>query len=511
MARLKHIAQQRLEKLERIRGQGVNPYPHSYHRSHTIQEAVTLCEQIESSPQTILSSELSLAGRITAIRFMGKIAFFDIRDGSGKIQLHFSHDLLGKEKYGFLHEIDIGDIIGAEGKLFRTKTGEITLEVNDFTLLAKSLQPLPEKWHGLVDVEKRYRQRYLDLISNEELKPIFRLRSQIISALRLFLDEVGFIEVETPVLQPVAGGALARRFKTHHQALNQDLYLRIALELYLKRLIIGGFDKVYEIGRIFRNEGISTRHNPEFTMVEIYQAYADYNDMMKMVEDMACYIAGEVAGKTEIKFGGELIKLTPPWQRISLREEIKERCGIDFEDYPDAKSLRTRMEKSGLEVDPNKDRGRLIDELITTFVEPSLMQPTFLVDYPVEMSPLAKRKRDNDRLVERFEAFIGGLELANAFTELNDPLEQRKRFEVQRETKSWTQGSTPQLIEGALEGKKPEADVEAEVIDEDFLLALEYGMPPTGGLGVGIDRLVMLFSDKQSIREIILFPQLRTK
>jgi len=501
MARLKHIAQQRLEKLERIRGQGVNPYPHSYHRSHTIQEAVTLCEQIESSPQTILSSELSLAGRITAIRFMGKIAFFDIRDGSGKIQLHFSHDLLGKEKYGFLHEIDIGDIIGAEGKLFRTKTGEITLEVNDFTLLAKSLQPLPEKWHGLVDVEKRYRQRYLDLISNEELKPIFRLRSQIISALRLFLNELGFIEVETPVLQPVAGGALARRFKTHHQALNQDLYLRIALELYLKRLIIGGFDKVYEIGRIFRNEGISTRHNPEFTMVEIYQAYADYNDMMKMVEDMACYIAREVAGKTEIKFGEELIKLTPPWQRISLREAIKERCGIDFEDYPDAKSLRTRMEKSGLEVDPNKDRGRLIDELISTFVQPSLMQPTFLVDYPVEMSPLAKRKRDNDRFVERFEAFIGGLELANAFTELNDPVEQRKRFHEQRKMQS------TELMLAKSGGKEPEA----EAIDEDFLLALEYGMPPTGGLGVGIDRLVMLFADKQSIREIILFPQLKTK
>ena len=501
MARLKHIAQQRLEKLEKIRGLGINPYPHSYNRSHTIQEAVTLYEQIESSPQTIPNPELSLAGRITAIRFMGKIAFFDIRDGSGKIQLHFSHDLLGKEKYEFLHEIDIGDIIGAKGKLFRTKTGEITLGANDFTLLSKSLQPLPEKWHGLVDVEKRYRQRYLDLISNEEIKPVFRLRSQIISALRLFLNEHGFIEVETPVLQPVAGGALARRFKTHHQALNQDLYLRIALELYLKRLIIGGFDKVYEIGRIFRNEGISTRHNPEFTIVEIYEAYADYNDIMKLVEDMVCYIAREVVGKTEIKFGEELVNLERPWRRIYLREVIKERCGIDFEDYPETDSLRLRMEQLGLEVDPKKDRGKLVDELISTFVEPSLMQPTFLVDYPVEMSPLAKRKRDNDRLVERFEAFIGGMEIANAFTELNDPLEQRERFHLQREMQS----------DELVRAKSGDEEPEAEAIDEDFLLALEYGMPPTGGLGVGIDRLVMLFADKQSIREIILFPQLKTK
>jgi lysyl-tRNA synthetase class 2 len=501
MARLKHIAQQRQEKLEKIRGLGINPYPHSYHRSHTTQEAVTLYGQIESSPQTIKDTELSLAGRIAAIRFMGKIAFFDIRDSSGKIQAFFSRNLLGDERYEFLHEIDIGDIIGAKGKLFRTKTGEISLEANDFTLLAKSLQPLPEKWHGLVDVEKRYRQRYLDLISNEEARPVFKLRSQIISASRQFLNEREFIEVETPVLQPVAGGALARRFKTHHQALDQDLYLRIALELYLKRLIIGGFDKVYEIGRVFRNEGISTRHNPEFTMVEIYEAYTDYNNMMKLVEDMVCYIATGVAGKTEIKFGEELINLTPPWQRIYLREAIKERCGIDFEDYPDAHSLRMKMKQQGLEVDPKKDRGRLVDELISTFVEPSLMQPTFLLDYPIDMSPLAKKKRDNDRLVERFEAFIGGMEIANSFTELNDPLEQRERFRQQRATQSTE----------LMPAKPGDEEPESEAIDEDFLQALEYGMPPTGGLGIGIDRLVMLFADKQSIREIILFPQLKVK
>ncbi|MBN2462927.1 MAG: lysine--tRNA ligase [Dehalococcoidia bacterium] len=501
MARLKHIAQQRQEKLDKIRGSGINPYPHSYRRSHTTQEAVTLYEQIESSPQTTQNPELSLAGRITAIRFMGKVAFFDIRDSSGKIQIFFSRDIIGDKKYELLHEIDIGDIIGAKGKLFRTKTGEISLETNDFTILTKSLQPLPEKWHGLVDVEKRYRQRYLDLISNEEARSVFKLRGQIISALRQFLNEREFIEVETPVLQPVAGGALARRFKTHHQALDQDLYLRIALELYLKRLIIGGFDKVYELGRVFRNEGISTRHNPEFTMTEIYEAYTDYNDMMKLVEDVVCYIATEVVGKTEIKFGEELINLTPPWQRIYLREAIKERCGIDFEDYSDAKSLRTRMEKLELKVDPGKDRGRLVDELISTFVEPGLMQPTFLIDYPVEMSPLAKRKRGNDRLVERFEAFIGGMEIANAFTELNDPQEQRERFQQQKAIQS------TELISAKTSDEEPET----EAIDEDFLQALEYGMPPTGGLGIGIDRLIMLFTDKQSIREVILFPQLKVK
>jgi lysyl-tRNA synthetase class 2 len=501
MARLEHIAQQRLEKLERIRGRGINPYPHSYHRSHTAQEAVVLFEHQEESQQAVARSELSLAGRITASRFMGKIAFFDIRDGSGKIQLYFSHDLLGKEKYEFLDEFDIGDIIGAKGNLFRTKSGEISLEVTDFTLLSKSLQPLPEKWHGLADVEKRYRQRYLDLISNEEVKPAFALRSHILTALRHFLNERGFIEVETPVLQPVAGGALARRFKTHHQALDQDLYLRIALELYLKRLIIGGFDKVYEIGRVFRNEGISTKHNPEFTMLESYQAYADYNDVMKLVEDMVCHVAEEIVGGTEVKFGGESINLAPAWQRLPLRDVINERCGIDFEDYPEVDSLRKRMEQLGIQPDPNKDRGRLVDELISTFVEPNLIQPTFLTDYPVEMSPLAKRKRDNERLVERFEAFVGGMEIANAFSELNDPVEQRGRFQEQ------TERQVPELVEAESLSRLPET----EVIDEDFLLALEYGMPPTGGLGVGIDRLAMLLTDKQSIREIILFPQLKAQ
>lgn len=499
MARLEQIARQRLEKLERIRKRGIDPYPHSYLRTHTNKEALEVFKQAEASGVPL--SEMRLAGRVTAARFMGRIAFFDLRDGSGRIQLFFNRERLGKGQYDCLRDLDIGDIIGVTGRLFRTKTGEITLEVSDFVILCKSLQPLPEKWHGLVDVEKRYRQRYLDLIANEETKPVFLLRSQIISRVREFLAGKGFVEVETPVLQSVAGGALARRFKTHHEALGEDLYLRIALELYLKRLVVGGFDKVFEIGRVFRNEGISTRHNPEFTMLEAYEAYADYNDMMKLVEDMVVDVARTVIGSTEIKFGDKVIELSPPWQRISLREAIFRKSGIDFEDYPDTESLRQRMEELGMEVDPSKDRGRLVDELISTFVEPGLVQPTFLLDYPVEMSPLAKRKRDNPHLVERFELFIGGIEIANAFTELNDPLEQRERF--QRQIEMQALGQTISALEG-------EAS-EAEAIDEDFLLALEYGMPPTGGLGVGIDRLVMILCGKPSIREVILFPQLKTK
>jgi lysyl-tRNA synthetase class 2 len=422
---------------------------------------------------------------------MGKMSFLDIRDGSGKIQLCFRYDLLGQERYEFLQEIDIGDIIGAQGKLFRTKAGEISLEASDFTMLCKSLHSLPEKWHGLVDVEKRYRQRYLDLISNEDSKTIFRLRSQIVTAIRSFLNRQGFMEVETPVLQPQAGGALARPFVTHHHALDEDLYLRIALELHLKRLVIGGFDKVYEMGCAFRNEGISVTHNPEFTLLECYQAYSDYNDMMNLVEEMVSYVAQEVLGDTRIAYNGKTIDLAPPWQRLYLHEAVENYSGIDFERYPDTASLRSRIAGLGIEVDPSKGRGRLIDELISTFVEPNLTQPTFLLDYPVEMSPLAKRKQGNDHLVERFEAFINGIEIANAFTELNDPLEQRERFQQQL--------------------RERVGDEEVEVADEDFLQALEYGMPPTGGLGIGIDRLVMLLTGQNSIREVILFPQLKTR
>jgi len=483
--RLERITSQRLESLNRIRERGIDPYPHCYHPSHDIKEAVASFERGEKM------EKVSLAGRVTARRKMGKMVFADIHDGSGKIQLCFRYDLLGDKEFEFLSEIDIGDIIGAEGKLFRTKAGEITLEASRFTLLCKSLRPLPEKWHGLVDVEKRYRQRYLDLISNEETRKMFMQRSKIIAGIRDFLNSRGFVEVETPVLQPEAGGAAAAPFTTHYQALDRDFYLRIALELHLKRLIVGGFARVYEMGRAFRNEGISTKHNPEFTLLECYQAYSDYNDMMTLVEEMVGYLAREVLGDTKITSNGKIINLAPPWRRIYLRDAIKDCCGIDFEDYPDAPSLRAKMEEKGLEVDPRKGRGKLIDELISTFVEPELIQPTFLVDYPVEMSPLAKRKRGNERLVERFEGFAGGMEIANAFTELNDPLDQRERFSQQIREKV---------------GDEP-----VEVVDEDFLEALEYGMPPTGGMGMGIDRLVMLLVGQDSIREVILFPQLKTK
>ena len=422
---------------------------------------------------------------------MGKISFLDIHDSSGKIQLYLVRDQLDENDLKLTREIDIGDIVGVSGRLFRTKSGEPSVEVAKFTLLAKSLQPLPEKWHGLADVDTRYRQRYLDLISNPETRETFKVRSHVIAAIRQYLNRQGFLEVETPVLQPSAGGALARPFITHHHALDQDFYLRIATELHLKRLIIGGLDKVYELGRIFRNEGVSTKHNPEFTTLESYQAYADYTDVMKMLEKMIARVSRQVLGTSKVEFAGHTLDFKPPWPRISLRQAIQEFSGIDFEQYPDADSLRAEMSRLNMEFDPQKDRGRLIDELLSTFVEPNLIQPTFLIDYPLEMSPLAKRKPGDERLVERFEAFAGGMEIANAFSELNDPVEQRERFKKQ------------------MEGRHKEAEI--ETIDEDFLLALEYGMPPTGGLGVGIDRLVMLLTGQQSIREVILFPQLREK
>ncbi len=490
-SRLNHITQQRRQKLDRIRALGINPYPHRYQRTHTTQQATALLVQQEASSQTEMPAA-SIAGRIMANRPMGKISFIDIHDSSGKIQLCFHSKLLDETSLKLLKDIDIGDIIGASGKLFRTKTGEPTLEVENFTLLAKSLQPLPEKWHGLSDVDKRFRQRYLDLIANTEVREIFKVRSQVIAAIRQFLNQRGFVEVETPVLQPSAGGALARPFITHHHTLDEDFYLRIALELHLKRLIVGGLDKVYELGRIFRNEGISTKHNPEFTLLESYEAYADYNDVMKMVEEMIFKVSQQALGRGKVKFGDNIISFKPPWERLDLRQTIINYSGIDFFKFPDADSLRAEMLKLKIEADPQKDRGRLIDELISTFVEPNLIQPTFLLDYPVEMSPLAKTKPDDERLVERFEAFAGGMEIANAFTELNDPIEQRQRFIKQQK------------------GRKAEDEIE-ETIDQDFLLALEYGMPPTGGLGVGIDRLVMLLTGQQSIREVILFPQLKEK
>lgn len=492
-SRKEALTKGRLDKLDRIRSRSTDPYPHRYHRTHTIQEAVALFQEQERSDAE--RPEVRIAGRIVAHRSMGKATFIDIRDGSGKIQAYLRKDILGEEEYRYIHDFDIGDIIGVSGKLFRTRSGELTVEVSDFVMLSKSLQPLPEKWHGLKDVDKRYRQRYLDLMSNEEARHIFVMRSRLIASIRRFLDERGFIEVETPVLLSVAAGAMARPFSTHHHTLEQDLYLRIATELYLKRLIIGGLDKVYEIGRIFRNEGISIKHNPEFTMLESYEAYADYNDVMETVEQIVCHIAREVLGTQEISFGESVIDLSPPWRRVVLRDELLEKCGIDFLDqrYRELPALRAEVVRLGVEVEENISWGRLVDKLLSTFVEPALIQPTFVLDYPVEVSPLAKAKPDEPRLVERFECFIGGIEVANAFTELNDPVEQRARFEAQEIMRSKI------------------GDEEVERLDEDFLLALEHGMPPTGGLGVGIDRLMMVLTNQQSIREVILFPQLRTK
>ena len=501
MAGQDHIEQPRVEKLQRILDRGINPYPHKFHRTHTNAEAAERYDGLAASDSNPTPTEIRLAGRVTAMRFMGKAAFFDIRDGSGKMQLFLRRDTLGDEKYEMLRDIDLGDFVGAKGILFKTKSGEITLEVVEYTILAKAMLPLPEKWHGLVDVEKRYRQRYLDLIANEEIKTLFTTRSKIISTIRDFMHARGFMEVETPVLQPMYGGALARPFITHHHALDQDLYPRIALELYLKRLIIGGFDKVFEIGRVFRNEGFSTKHNPEFTMMESYEAYADYHDVMEMTENLVSTVAQSVLGTTSVNYAGEVINFKPPWKRLPLRQSLIDKCGVDFMEYPDADGLRQRMEQMGMQVDPLKDKGRLIDELLSTYVEPDLKQPTFLIDYPIEMSPLAKRHRDNPAMVERFEAFICTMEVANSFSELNDPREQRERFVQQREMHA------AEVERAIAAGELPET----EMIDDDFVTAMEHGMPPTGGLGIGIDRLIMLLTDKQSIREVILFPQLKTR
>jgi len=429
-----------------------------------------------------------------SMRVMGRAAFLDLRDGSGTIQALLRHNLLGDE-FALLKELDLGDHLGVIGPLMRTHTGQVTIEAHRIVLLAKGMRPLPEKWHGLQDVETRYRQRYLDLMANPEVMNTFRQRSQIINGIRAFLGQRGFLEMDTPILVPVAAGAHARPFETHHHALNRQLYLRIATELYLKRLIVGGFDKVYELGRVFRNEGIDQDHNPEFTLLESYEAYADYNDVMEMVEAMVSSLAQTVRGTMQIPFGEHIIDFTPPWQRVQLREALFHRSGVDIDAYPDPdeeSGLARRAIALGVEVRPAESRGRVIDKLISIFLEPSLIQPTFLLDYPEVMSPLAKAKPDTPGYVERFEAFAAGMEVANSYTELNDPAAQRQRFQAQEKLRRLYQ------------------DEETDRTDEDFLLALEWGMPPTGGLGMGIDRLVMLLTGQPTIRDVVLFPQLRT-
>ena len=486
----------RQQKLERLKNRGIDPYPARFQRSHTNTDAAALfLEEERLHGSGARTSPVTAAGRIHALRAMGKNTFVDLRDGTGKLQVHLRLDLLG-EDYSLLKDLDLGDFLGIRGPLLRTRTGEVTIEAHQVTLLSKALRPLPEKWHGLRDVEQRYRQRYLDLIANATVKLVFLQRSKIIENLRSFMNRRGYIEVDTPVLVPVAAGALARPFITHQHSLDQDLYLRIAIELYLKRLIVGGFDKVYELGRVFRNEGVDQDHNPEFAMLESYETYADYNDIMRLVEDMVSTIAVEVLNTTQVQYGEDIIDLTPPWQRLTFFEAIYRFSGIDIEPYvhgkKDIEELIAVARKRGLDV-PLGPAFRIYDKLISLAVESHLIQPTFIVDYPVAMSPLAKQKPEDSALVERFEAFAAGMEIANSFTELNDPQEQRKRFEAQEEL------------------RHQYSDEETDRTDEEFLLALEYGMPPTGGLGMGIDRLVMLLTGQTTIRDVMLFPHLRSK
>ena len=486
------LLENRATKLARIRANGLDPYPARFHRTYDTATATALFEELEQTdPPDDKLQNVTLAGRITSMRTMGKAAFLDLQDASGAIQALLRQNNLN-EGFDLLKDLDIGDHLGVRGNLIRTRTGQVTIDALELTVTAKGMRPLPEKYHGLKDVETRYRQRYLDLIANQdEVMPVFVLRTKVIRGIRRFLDDRGFLEVDTPILVPVAAGAHAKPFITHHNALDQQLYLRIATELYLKRLIIGGFDKVYEIGRVFRNEGIDQDHNPEFTLLESYEAYADYNDVMDMVEQMVSIIATEVNGSTKVTIGDDVIDFAPPWQQVSLREELEKRSGIDLEAYDDD-ALRQKAGELGIDTKVLESRGRLIDKLLSTFVEPHLIQPTFVLDYPEEMSPLAKAKPGTPGYVERFEAFAFGMEIANSYSELNDPVVQRERFEGQAE------------IQRLYENE----DVDRQ--DEDFLTAMEYGMPPTGGLGIGIDRLVMLLAGQSSIRDVLLFPQMRT-
>jgi lysyl-tRNA synthetase class 2 len=489
--------QQRRAKLARLREAGVDPYPARVGRTHTADEAIAaLRERAEGEEAPVVT----VAGRLVSIRVMGKSSFAHIEDSTGRIQLYLRRDILGEEPYElFRRDLDLGDFVQARGEPFYTRTGEPSVRVEELRLLAKALQPLPvvkekdgQVFDAFADKEQRYRQRYVDLAVNPEVREIFRVRAGIISAIRRFLDERGFVEVETPVLQPIYGGAAARPFVTYHNQLKQQLYLRISDELYLKRLIVGGLDQVYEIGRDFRNEGVSFKHNPEFTQIEFYKAYADYKDVMELTEQMVAYAAQEALGTTKIMHDGHEIDLSPPWRRWKLRDAIREITGIDYAEHKDAESLYRAIVRMGGTPERKSSWGKLIDPTLINYVESDLIQPTFLYDYPLEVSPLAKRKPDEPDTVERFEFFIGGVELGNAFTEINDPLDQRERFLA----------TSKALAEG---------DEEAHPLDEDYIRALSYGMPPTGGFGMGIDRLTMLFTNTDALREVILFPHLRAK
>jgi len=493
----------RLEKLEELREKGINPYPSKVDRTHTTQEAIQDFQNGESEEDSdpVLAT---VVGRVRSMRPMGKITFADIEDGHGQIQLFFRADDIGEDRVEFFdHYFDLGDFIQAKGTVFRTRSGEITLRVDAYRLISKAITPLPaakdEVVDGevvqhatLADPETRYRQRYADLAVNPDVRDIFRTRTATIRALQNFLDRQGFLEVETPVLQPIYGGAAAQPFTTYHNQLKQDLYLRISFELYLKRLLVGMFERVYEIGRDFRNEGVSYKHNPEFTQIEFYWAYADYIDVMDLTEEMIAFAVDQVAGSRTLTYQGQEIHFDPPWERLELRQALLEETGIDIRKYTTGPELAAAMGDLELQFNPGDSRGKLIDDLIGHYLEPHLIQPTFLYDYPRDISPLAKSKQDDPQTVERFEGFIGGMELCNAFTELNDPLDQEERF--------LEMGRSYQ-----------EEEDEHHPMDEDYLRAMRYGMPPNGGFGMGIDRLIMLLTDKHSIREVLLFPHLREK
>lgn len=501
------LEEQRLEKLERLREAGVVPYPLRSRRSHTAAQALADFEAAEvraeegDDPEQI---EVTVAGRLVSVRDMGRTVFADIADGSGRIQLFLRRNEVGEEEHRqFRKLLDLGDFVQASGHLFRTRMGEVSIRVHGWQLLSKAVSPLPVakeqevegevvRYSAFADVEERYRQRYADLAVNPEVREIFRTRARLLQALRRFLDEHGFLEVETPVMQPIYGGAAARPFTTHHNQLKQDLYLRISFELYLKRLLVGGIERVYEIGRDFRNEGVDTVHNPEFTQLEFYAAYWDYTDVMRFTEEMLTYVAKELTGGTVITFQGQKIDLAAPWQQLTLRDAIKKYAEIDYMEHRTADELATAIREIGGKPRAGVSWGKLVDGLLGEYVEPNLIQPTFVTEYPRDISPLAKRLPDDPRHVERFEYFIAGMEMGNAFTELNDPLDQQARFEEMQ-----------RLHKGDVE--------EAHPIDEDYLRAMRYGMPPNGGFGTGVDRLVMLFTDQTSIREVLLFPHLRER
>lgn len=476
----------RRTKLSELQESGNDPFQiMKYSTSHHSQD-------IKDNYDTLEGKEVSLAGRIMSKRVMGKAAFCNIQDLKGNIQSYVARDSVGEEEYKAFKKFDIGDVIGIKGEVFKTKTGEISIHASEVLLLSKSLQILPEKFHGLTNTEIRYRQRYVDLIVNEEVKDTFIKRSQIISAIRRYLDGQGFMEVETPVLVPNAGGAAAKPFDTHYNALDEDVHLRISLELYLKRLIVGGLEKVYEIGRVFRNEGLSVRHNPEFTLLELYQAYTDYYGMMDLAENLFRHVAEEVLGTLRISYGGVEIDLSKPFARMTMVDAVKKYANIDFDEIKTEEEAKNLADKMDIHYETRHKKGDILNLLFEEYVEENLVAPTFILDHPVEVSPLAKRKPSNPEYTERFELFITKREMANAFSELNDPIDQRGRFMAQEELKA-------------------QGDEEANSVDEDFLNALEYGMPPTGGIGIGIDRLVMLLTDSAAIRDVLLFPTMKSK